>query len=115
MPVSVLTAEDLASVITNLTANSFDDMTGAGEVSLATGCTFISSEGANELTLAAGAPFQRKGVIMFNHTGTATLKPASPIGYSSIDFTAAGQSVVLHWFEKYGWIILGQNGVTINP
>lgn len=115
MPVSVLTEEDLASALTNLTANSLDDLIGAGEISLATGCTFISSEGTNELTLSDGALFQRKGIIMFKHTGTATLKPATPIGYSSIDFTAAGQSVVLQWFDKHGWAIMGQNGVTINP
>ena len=68
--------------------------------------------GANSLTLANGTESLIKNIVMKTDGGDGTLIPTSRSGYSSITFTAVGQTVRLMWTNS-AWIIIGYYGVTI--
>lgn len=89
-------------------------LSGSGAVDIVTDETLITSTGANSLTMANGINGQLKTLTMVVHGGTATLTPTTPFGYSTIAFTAVGQSVTLKYNTTYGWIVKANFGATIS-
>lgn len=87
-------------------------LTGAGAVNLTTDTTLWVTTGANAGTLPAGSAGQTKTITMITDGGDGTLSPTNPIGYTTITFTAIGQSVTLKYLNSK-WVIVGYWGVTI--
>ena len=87
-------------------------LTGAGAVNLTTDTTLLVTTGANALTLADGAEGQKKKVIMITDAGDGTLTPTNARGFTTITFTAVGQTVTLE-FLSVKWNVMGYFGVTI--
>jgi hypothetical protein len=76
----------------------------------------IAVNGTNAVTLANGTGNgQIKTIICTAVTaaGTATVTPTTANGFTSIAFTAAGQSVTLQYFSTGGWVILSVRNATI--
>lgn len=96
----------------NITANSLfgtvQSLTGSGAVNLTDVVTEVTtSGGAAALTLADGTNGQIKVVTMVSDDGNdATLTPTTPLGYSSIVFNDAGDTVTL-MYSSSGWVISG--------
>lgn len=72
------------------------------------------------LTLANGTPGQVLyfGISVFS-TGSdpesVRLTPTTKTGFTSIDFNAVGDNVILLYIDDtYGWVLIGSNSVTIN-
>lgn len=80
-------------------------LSGAGAVDIVSGTTLWTTTGANAGTLANGVSGQRKTIIMVVDGGDGTLTPTTKTGYSTITFTAVGQSVTLEWVASLGWVI----------
>jgi len=93
-------------------ATTVQTLTGAGAIDLTSGTTHLVTTGANSLTLANGTESLIKNIVMKTDGGDGTLIPTSRSGYSSITFTAVGQTVRLMWTNS-AWIIIGYYGVTI--
>lgn len=87
---------------------------GPGAVNITQEFTSLNTTGADAYTLANGSEGQRKTIIMKTKVGNGTLTPTSALGFTSIVFTAVGQSVSLVYINSY-WTIVGSYGVTINP
>lgn len=82
-------------------------LSGAGAVDLITGTTLLTTTGSNALTLANGAAGQRKTIIHVVDGGDGTLTPTTKTGYTTITFTAVGQSVTLEYVTTLGWMVVG--------
>jgi hypothetical protein len=84
----------------------------------ACGVTTVASgfalNGVNALTLANGTNGQIKTIVCTAVTaaGTATLTPTTCTGYTTVAFTAAGQTLTLQYFTTGGWVILSVRGAT---
>ena len=82
----------------------------------ACGVTTVASgfalNGVNALTLANGTNGQIKTIVCTAVTaaGTATLTPTTCTGYTTVAFTAAGQTLTLQYFTTGGWHILSVRG-----
>ena len=87
-------------------------LTGAGAVNLTTGITYLVTTGANALTLADGAQGQIKTIRMKTDGGDGTLTPTNAEGFTTITFTAVGQTVTLQFLDGK-WNVIGHFGVTI--
>lgn len=88
-------------------------LSGAGAVSLTEPATDFTSTGvADALTLADGSLGQIKTVTHVVDGGSGVLTPATPLGYATITFNDAGDSVTLR-FTSAGWAIIGSRGVVI--
>jgi hypothetical protein len=90
---------------------------GAGALSVSVSSIALTTTGvANALTLANGTAGQ---LLTISHvsrgggTGTAVLTPTTTNGYTTITFTATGDSVMLQYHTTGGWHIVGSRGVTI--
>ena len=83
-------------------------------VSVATVATGFALNGANAATLANGTNGQIKTIVCTAVTaaGTATLTPTTCTGYTTVAFTAAGQTLTLQYFTTGGWVILSVRGAT---
>jgi hypothetical protein len=96
---------------------STDTITGAGAVSVTKDTTKITTNGVgNAMTLADGVDGQVKCIILdvLGAGGqTAILTPTTKTGYTTVTFTAAGQSVCLEFVTTRGWIVRGSFGATI--
>jgi hypothetical protein len=75
----------------------------------------IAVNGTNAVTLANGTNGQIKTIVCTAVTsaGTATVTPTTANGFTTIAFTAAGQSVTLQYFTTGGWVILSVRNATI--
>lgn len=88
-------------------------LSGAGAVDLTNGLTSLTTTGASQaLTLADGAAGQVKYIVHAVDGGSAVLTPTTKIGFSTITFTAVGDSATLV-YTAAGWAVVGSKGVTI--
>lgn len=96
-----------------VTLGGSDTLTGAGAVSVTAAHTELVTTGANALTLANGGDGQVKVISMKTNGGDGTLTPTTKTGFSTITFTAVGQTATLIYKTGSGWIILAVNGATV--
>jgi hypothetical protein len=88
-------------------------LSGAGAVDVTNAFTALTTTGsAQALTLANGSVGEVKIIVHVVDGGSAVLTPTTPLGYATITFTAAGDSVALI-YTAAGWAITGSRGVTI--
>jgi hypothetical protein len=86
-------------------------LSGAGAVSVTTLATELTStDAAQALTLADGSPGQIKAIFHGVDGGSMVLTPTTKTGFTTITFTAAGESALLQFFATRGWMILSING-----
>ncbi len=94
--------------------NSTSTKTGAGALAVTTTTSKYTTAGvADALTLADGVNGQLKEVILDVLTtggDSAVLTPATKTGYTTITFSAAGQSATLRFVTTRGWIIMSLRG-----
>jgi len=92
---------------------STQSLSGAGAVDVLNAFTSLTTTGASQaLTLANGSVGEVKIIVHVVDGGSAVLTPTTKIGFSTITFTAAGDSAMLI-YTSAGWAIVGSNGVTI--
>lgn len=106
-----------AGVITTVSVESSgaaQSISGPGAIDIVTPVTEVTSTGADALTIADGAIGQRKRIILIVDGGTATLTPANGLGYTTIAFADAGDSVDLE-FRTGGWAMIGHGGLAGGP
>ena len=88
-------------------------LSGAGAVDITNAFTSLTTTGASQaLTLADGTVGEVKVIAHTVDGGSAVLTPTTKIGFSTITFTAVGDSVMLV-YTSAGWAIVGSRGVTI--
>jgi len=101
--------------VTNSTVyGGIQSLSGAGAADIITAVTEVTSTGADAVTLADGAIGQVKIISLIVDGGTMTLTPANALGYSTIAFADAGDTVTLV-FLTGGWAIQGQGGLGTGP
>lgn len=92
---------------------STQSLSGAGAVDITNAFTSLTTTGAAQaLTLADGAVGEMKVIVHTVDGGSAVLTPTTKIGFSTITFTAVGDSAMLI-YTSAGWAIVGSKGVTI--
>jgi len=92
---------------------STQSLSGAGAVDVVNTFTSLTTTGAAQaLTLANGSVGEIKVIVHTVDGGSAVLTPTTKIGFSTITFTAVGESVMLI-YTSAGWAVVGSNGVTI--
>lgn len=92
---------------------SVQALSGAGAVNVTTTLTNYTSTGVAEaLTLANGTNGQYKSIVHVVDGGSGVLTPTTALGYTTITFAAAGDSVDLRYTSQ-GWAIVGSRGVVI--
>jgi hypothetical protein len=110
----------IGAVTGNVTGNITGDVTatnqalsGAGAVNITDMLTSLTTTGASQaLTLADGVVGQIKIIIHTVDGGSAVLTPTTKIGFSTVTFTAVGDSVALI-YTATGWAIFGTRGATV--
>lgn len=86
-------------------------LSGAGAVNVTALATKLTTTGASQaLTLADGTNGQLKVIIHDVDGGSAVLTPTTKTGFSTITFTAVGESATLMFVTTRGWIIIALNG-----
>lgn len=104
------------NVTGNLTGVVFGTVTtrsGAGAVPITAATVQLTTTGANALTLANGTNGQLLAIVMVTDGGDGTLTPTTKTGYTTITFTAVGNSVLLQYFTTLGWMVISNNGATV--
>ena len=92
---------------------SAQSLSGAGAVDVTNAFTSLTTTGAAQaLTLADGSVGEVKVIVHTVDGGSAVLTPTTKIGFSTVTFTAVGDSVMLI-YTSAGWAIIGSRGVTI--
>ncbi len=89
-------------------------LTGPGAIPVTNRSVDVTSTGADATTLADGAVGQLLNVTLIVDGGTMTMTPVSALGYSTIAFADAGDSVQLE-FKSGGWAVVGQGGISTGP
>jgi hypothetical protein len=85
-------------------------LSGAGAVDLTNAFTALTTTGAAQaLTLANGTVGEIKIISHVVDGGSAVLTPTTKIGFSTITFTAVGDSAMLV-YTAAGWDIVALNG-----
>jgi hypothetical protein len=114
--IGAITGNITGNVTGNITGDVFasvQSLSGAGAVNLTDMMTSLTTTGASQaLTLANGTVGQIKIITHTVDGGSAVLTPTTEIGFSTITFTAAGDTVMLV-YTSAGWAIIGDRGVTI--
>jgi hypothetical protein len=88
-------------------------LSGAGAVDITNLVTSLTTTGAAQaLTLANGSVGEMKIIVHAVDGGSAVLTPTTAIGFTTVTFTAVGDSVMLV-YTSAGWAIIGSRGVTI--
>jgi hypothetical protein len=104
------------NVTGNITGDVFatiQSLSGAGAVNLTDMMTSLTTTGASQaLTLANGTVGQIKIITHTVDGGSAVLTPTTKIGFSTVTFTAVGDTVMMV-YTAAGWAIIGDRGVTI--
>ena len=104
---------DITGNVTGDVIATNQSLSGAGAVNLTDMMTSITSTGATQaLTLANGTVGQIKIIVHTVDGGSSVLTPTTKIGFSTITFTAVGDSAMLV-YTATGWAIIGSRGVTI--
>lgn len=97
--------------VTGIVIGTVQSLSGAGAVNITTATTKLTTTGsAQALTLADGVAGQFKNIIHAVDGGSAVLTPTTKTGFSTITFTAAGDSAVLQYMATQGWMIVSLNG-----
>lgn len=97
--------------LTGITIGTVQSLSGAGAVNITTATTKLTTTGsAQALTLADGANGQIKNIVHAVDGGSAVLTPTTKTGFTTITFTAAGDSAQLQYFTTQGWMIVALNG-----
>jgi hypothetical protein len=92
---------------------SAQSLSGAGAVNITDAFTSLTTTGAAQaLTLANGSVGEVKVITHTVDGGSAVLTPTTKIGFSTITFTAVGDTAMLI-YTSAGWAIIGSKGVTI--
>lgn len=92
---------------------STQSLSGAGAVDVVNAFTSLTTTGASQaLTLANGSVGEVKVIVHTVDGGSAVLTPTTKIGFSTITFTAVGDSAMLI-YTSAGWAVVGSKGVTI--
>jgi hypothetical protein len=107
----------IGSVTGNITGNVTGDifatnqaLSGAGAVNVTDMLTSLTTTGAAQaLTLANGTVGQIKIISHVVDGGSAVLTPTTKIGFTTITFTAVGDSATLI-YTAAGWAIIGISG-----
>jgi hypothetical protein len=85
-------------------------LSGAGAVNVTSALTSLTTTGsAQALTLADGTVGELKVIVHVVDGGSAVLTPTTKIGFSTITFTAVGESATLV-YTAAGWAITALNG-----
>lgn len=92
---------------------SNQSLSGAGAVDITHITTKLTTTGANALTLADGANGQIKKIVMIVDGGDGTLTPTTKTGFSTATFNDIGDTLTLQFFTTVGWLVIGNNGVTL--
>ena len=88
-------------------------LSGAGAVDITNAFTSLTTTGLTQaLTLANGGVGEIKVIVHTVDGGSAVLTPTTPLGFATVTFTNAGDSVTLI-YTSAGWAILASRGVTI--
>lgn len=92
---------------------STQSLSGAGAVDVVNTFTSLTTTGAAQaLTLANGSVGEVKIIVHTVDGGSAVLTPTTKIGFSTITFTAVGESAMLI-YTSAGWAVVGSYGATI--
>jgi hypothetical protein len=124
----VISTNGFVGAITgNITGNVTGDLTGrvigtvttrsgAGAVPITAATVQISTgAGAAALTLANGTAGQMLTLVMtVDGGGDATLTPTTKTGFTTIVFGDVGDAVILQYFTTLGWMVVSNNGATVN-
>jgi hypothetical protein len=118
--IGAITGNVTGNVAGNVTGNvtgdifsSVQSLSGAGAVNLTDMLTSLTTTAASQaLTLADGTVGQIKIITHTVDGGSAVLTPTTKIGFTTITFTAVGDTVTLI-YTSAGWAIIGSRGVTI--
>lgn len=94
--------------------SSTSTRSGAGAIPITNPTCLLTTTGANALTLADGIAGQTLTIVHVVDGGDGTLTPTTKTGYTSIVFDAVGDTVTLQFHTTYGWVIIGQNAVTVS-
>lgn len=87
---------------------SVQSLSGAGAVNLTTLTTKLTTTGSGQaLTLADGTNGQVKNIVHAVDGGSAVLTPTTKTGFTTITFTAVGDSCKLVFFTTQGWMLVG--------
>lgn len=115
---AIVQVTDTAGVITLATAGTTGiaaTVTGnAAAVPITARSVDATTGGAEAMTLADGAIGQLLNFTLIVDGGDLTLTPATRLGYATITFADAGDSVQLE-FKSGGWAVIGQGGVSTGP
>ena len=102
-----------ASTLSGALIGGVQALSGAGAVNLTTPVTALTTTGAAQaLTLADGTAGQIKSIIHVVDGGSAVLTPTTALGFTTMTFTNAGDSITLV-YTAAGWAIIGNRGGTI--
>ena len=114
--IGAVTGNITGNVTGNITGDVFatnQALSGAGAVNITDMLTSLTTTGAAQaLTLANGTLGQIKIISHVVDGGSAVLTPTTKIGFTTITFTAVGDSAMLI-YTVAGWAIVGDRGVTI--
>jgi len=92
---------------------SAQSLSGAGAVDVTNAFTSLTTTGASQaLTLADGTVGEIKVIVHTVDGGSAVLTPTTKIGFTTITFTAVGDSAMLI-YTAAGWAVIGSKGATI--
>lgn len=108
---------DTAGVITVSSAANTGvagTLSGPGAIPITSRSIDVTTTGADAMTLADGAIGQLLNITLVVDGGTMTITPANALGYSTIAFADAGDSVQLE-FKSGGWALIGQGGLGTGP
>lgn len=112
-PVTFAGAVTFSGNVTNsgVGFGSIQALSGAGAVNVTTDITRLTTTGgAQALSLANGTAGQKKEIIHEVDGGSAVLTPTTKTGFTTITFTAVGDSCVLRYLATRGWMIVALNG-----
>jgi hypothetical protein len=111
--IGAVTGAVTGNVTGNITGDVFASnqaLSGAGAVNTTDMLTSLTTTGATQaLTLANGTLGQIKIISHVVDGGSAVLTPTTKIGFSTITFTAVGDSAMLI-YTAAGWDIVALNG-----
>lgn len=101
---------DIAGLL--LLSGTPQTLTGAGAVNLTTKVTLLVTTGANALTLAAGTDGQVKIIKHKTDGGDGTLTVTGASGFSTITFSAVGQTATL-LYKDSSWNVISVFGAVV--
>lgn len=89
--------------------SSLQSLVGPGAINVTVPLTQISTEAADAFTLADGKEGQLKTIVMIADLGNGVVTPANASGFTTITFSAVGQSATL-MFTNGAWVVISLNG-----